>query len=195
MSDQIRVVDIFQDNFRLDPDTGAVVSADTALSVIFVSGIAYDRNAPGLGATTLFGINAGSSDSLVRIGGVDGVPSPNGGVVTPIGSLGVDTSVLVGFDIAAPEQGGRALAALFVSMVGTSNLYEINLSTGQATLIGTIGTGRPTVDSLAIAPAQLAKPVPTVSPLGLIATIVFLAGLGAVHLTRRRRRSAEAVRA
>jgi hypothetical protein len=46
----------------------AAMSAATALSATFVAGLAYDRNAPGLGATTLFGINAGASDVLSEVG-------------------------------------------------------------------------------------------------------------------------------
>lgn len=184
--DQIRVVSIFKDNFRLNPDTGAVAGADTALSVLFIAGLAYDRNAPGLGATTLFGINAGSSDALVLQGGVDGSPSPNGGVITPIGPLGVDTSVLVGFDIAPPAQGGTAFAALFVSASGNSEFYSIDLTTGQATLIGAIGTGTPSIRALAIAvPAPTAAPA--LSRQALIVAVLVLVAFGCAQLSRRKK--------
>jgi Domain of unknown function (DUF4394) len=182
--DQIRVTGIFMDNFRLDPDSGAVVAADTALAANFIAGAAYDRNASGLGATTLFGINA-SADTLVRIGGVDGNPSPNGGALTTIGSLGVDTSVLVGFDIASPAEGGTALAALYISGVQASRLFRINLATGEATLIGTIGSGTPTIHGLAIAPAFRGGAAPSVSRLGLVILVSLLVTVGIAGLSRR----------
>src|SRR5262249_17020304 len=98
--DRIRVVSTGRDNFRLNPDTGALV-VDVALSSGYqITAIAYDRSFFGASASTLFGIDF-LADKLVMIGGVDGVPSPNGGVVTEIGSMGVVTAVPAteGFDV------------------------------------------------------------------------------------------------
>lgn len=184
--DRIRVVSIFRDNFRLNPDTGAVAGADTALSANFVAGVAYDRNLPGGAATTLYGINS-SADGLVLQGGIDGMPSPNGGVITAIGPLGVDTSVLVGFDIAPPAQGGTAFAALFISASGGSQLFTIDLATGQATSIGPIGSGTLAIDALAVAPAATTG-APLASPAGLVAIGLLLAAAGAARAGRRRMR-------
>jgi hypothetical protein len=186
VSDQIRVVNIFQDNFRLNPDTGAVVSADTALSVIFISAIAYDRNAPGLGVTTLYGINSGASDALVTQGGIDGMPSPNGGVIMPIGSLGVDTTVTAALDIAPPSRGGTAYAALFIVAMGGSHLFTVDLTTGQATLVGPIGPGTLSIGALAVAPPAPAG-APAVSPWGLVVVLLGLGAFGWVRLSRRLR--------
>ncbi len=73
-----------------------------------VTGVAYTNSVAGATQTTLFGIDA-DRGILVRIGGPNGVPSPNGGQLTTIGSLGV-TSELVGFEISGLT--GVAYAAL-----------------------------------------------------------------------------------
>ena len=126
-------------NFRINPDTGALAGNDTPPSDDGVTGVAYDRNvAPSPGATTLFGIDTfgTNNDQLVRIGGVDGVPSPNGGQVTAIGPLGVNlTAQDAGFDI---SPSGTAYAS-FLPSPGVAGLYTVNLQTGQATLVESMG--------------------------------------------------------
>jgi hypothetical protein len=141
-ADVARLVDesSSQRNMRINPTTGAV-TPDTALNPASnVVAIAYDRNVPGTAATTLFGINyASNPDSLVRIGGVDGTPSPNGGQVTLVGSLGLNTSSnATAFDI---SPSGKAYAALQPNGSLASHLYTIDLGTGTATDVGQIGNG------------------------------------------------------
>src|SRR5262249_38998192 len=113
--DRIRVVADSRDNFRLNPDTGAVVGVDTALTAgAVITGAAYDRNyvASPQPATTLYGIDS-TTDQLVTIGGVNSVPSPNTGQVFVVGNLGFNTSSVVGFDIANGAE-GTAYALLTV---------------------------------------------------------------------------------
>ncbi len=137
--DRIRVVSDAEQNLRLHPDTGAVAGVDTTLAPSgSVVAMAYTNNFAGATLTTLFGIDS-ESDQLVRQGGVNGMPSPNAGAITPIGPLGVNTTELVGFDITAND--GQAFASLTVG--GGSSLYTINLATGAATLVGPIGGGAP----------------------------------------------------
>jgi hypothetical protein len=70
-------------------------------------------------------------------------------VVTTIGLLGVAPDAAdIGFDIATPT--GNAYAAFPTG--GTAELYSINLGTGAATLVGTLGPGTVAVRDLAIAP-------------------------------------------
>jgi hypothetical protein len=146
--DLIRVVSDAEQNIRLNPNTGAVAGLDTNLSPpCTIVGAAYDRNYSGTAATTLYVIDT-DANALERQGGVDGNPSPNGGVLTPIGALGVDAAGPVGFDIAAAS--GTAFAALDFAHV--TGLYTINLNTGAATLIGPIGSGAPGVTGLAVVP-------------------------------------------
>jgi hypothetical protein len=151
--DRIRVVNISDQNLRVNPDTGALVGTDTNLDNPAgseeVVGLAYNRNLPGYGLTTLYGIDY-SNSLLVMQGGLDGNPSPNGGLITPVGPLGhTPLNSSIGFDIA-----GTALA--FVSFLdsGTNrtDLFIVNLSTGAATLIGSIGTGSIPIRGLAVAP-------------------------------------------
>jgi hypothetical protein len=144
VADRLRVVTAAEQNLRLNPATAAVV-VDSALNPAgTVVAAAYDRNRLGAGATTLFGIDS-AADQLVQIGGSDGVPSANNGVVTSLGPLGVDTGPLAGFDIAP---GGQAYAALTVG--GTPGLYTVNLATGAVTLIGTIGNGALAMRDIAV---------------------------------------------
>ena len=153
--DRIRVVADSRDNFRLNPNTGAVAGADTALNSLtgtpVITGAAYDRNfvASPQPATTLFGIDA-NTDQLVTIGNVNGAPtSPNSGMVFVVGNLGFNaTTSNVGFDITNGVE-GTAYALLNVnSLLG---LFSVNLTMGAATPIGS-GIPFPLVD-IAVAPA------------------------------------------
>ncbi len=149
--DRIRVVNTSDQNFRLNPNDGSLAGVDTNLDDPTddeeVYAVAYDRSFDGTTATTLFGIDF-PNDKLVRIGGVDSAPSPNGGVVTPIGSLGFTANDRRGgFDIDAT---GTAFAALNDGAV--NSLYTINLATGAGTLVGTIGDGTKIITGFSVAP-------------------------------------------
>jgi len=155
--DRIRVTADSRDNFRLHPDTGAVAGVDFGLTPgAVVVGAAYDRNVATTPptATTLYAIDA-NTDQLVTIGGIDSAPSPNGGVVRPIGALGVNTSNEVGFDI-ANDAAGSAYASLTVD--GKPGFYTINLASGAATLVGNIGNGG-AIKNITVAPAGAPRPV------------------------------------
>ena len=158
----------------MHPDTGVLVATDTALNPSSsVTAVAYDRNDNNPAApTTLFGIDP-TTGQLVRIGSVDGAPSsPNSGVVTAIGLLGINAVGTNRFDIGLD---GIAYAGLSVGAPIPSSLYTINLSTGTATLVGQIGDGSDGIRGLAVA-----VPGPSGTLLALSA---------AVALLRRRRMS------
>ncbi len=141
--DRIRIVSDEDQNFRVNPNTGALAGSDNQLTAsASIAGSAYDRNAANSTVTTLFGIDAGDN-TLVRQGGVDGAPSPNGGAITTIGPLGFDTSGNLGFDI--ENVSGTAFAALTVS--GVAGLYTIDLGTGAATFVGALAPARLSGDS------------------------------------------------
>jgi hypothetical protein len=163
--DRIRVVTDADLNFRINPTTGAVVDGDGVTpgtqpdtALIYdsadanaeknpaVTAVAYDRNFQGATLTTLFGIDS-TRNTLVRIGGVDGTPSPNLGILTTVGSLGVNPGARVGFDIAAD---GTAYGALQVG--SKTSLYTIDLISGDAASIGKIGNGRHRIDAIATIP-------------------------------------------
>ena len=142
--DRLRVVSDADQNLRINVDNGTA-TVDTTLAYATgdpnagqnpnVVGVAYTNNFAGAATVTLYGIDS-NLDTLVRQGSATGSPvSPNTGQLFTIGPLGVNTTDVVGFDIANPS--GVAFAALAVG--GTSQLYTINLTTGAATLLGSIG--------------------------------------------------------
>ncbi len=156
--DKIRVITDKGENFRIDPTTGVREAGDTTLSdpSLQLVGAAYTNNRqPTPAATTLYDIGvAGANDVLVRQGGVDGPPSPNGGVVTVIGQTGFDSGLKLSFDIAPstvdePEAG--AFAVFQPATAGATNgteIWAVNLERtnngnipGRAARLGVVGDG------------------------------------------------------
>jgi hypothetical protein len=146
--DRIRVVSNTGQNLRINPNDGTLAATDTAITPAgnTMTGLAYSNNVSGAAVTTLYAIDT-TLGQLSTIGGINGVPSPNGGVVTHLGSLGLGTGLdlRVGFDISGLD--GVAYATILTG--GTDKLYTINLTTGAATLVGTIGNGTTIYSSLA----------------------------------------------
>lgn len=127
--DRIRIVTNQGQDLRLNPETGAVVSIDGAINGVpgaSISGVAYTNNRSGVTTTTLYDIDP-VTDKLYRQN------PPNNGTLEAVGSLGIDAAGLSNFDI-APD--GSAIASIITA--GGQGLYEINLTTGQATLIGNL---------------------------------------------------------
>jgi hypothetical protein len=102
-------------------------------------------------------------------GGIDGAPSPNGGIVTDLGPLGFTLHATNdgGFDIAPGPGPQQAFAALTDAVDSLTRLYTINLSTAvtatayttgfesATAAVGLIGNGLTEVRSLAIAPRSI----------------------------------------
>src|SRR5262245_31960546 len=180
--DIIRVVANNRDNFRLNPNTGAVAAADIALNpgTPVIVGAAYTNNFAGATSTTLYAI-ATSTGAPVCIGGNPAPPgmSPNGGVVTFVGPLGViPSSNEVGFEI---SPSGIAFAALQVG--GVSSLYTINLSTGAVTLVGGFSGGTVIRDITSF--SDVVTPIPALSPLAQALIVVVIGVSGLLFLRRR----------
>ena len=161
-------------NVRLNPDDGTLAATDTPITPagVTLTGLAYDRNGAGGTATTLFAIDA-TNGVLTTVGSVNGSPnSPNGGVAGPaVGSLGLGTGLdpRLGFDISGLNN-ANPFATILTG--GTDKLYAINLGTGAATLVGTIGNGTTVYSGLTNAvaapePASLAT-AGAVALLGLL---------------------------
>ncbi len=88
-------------------------------------------------ATTLYDIDT-MLDQVV-------IQSPaNAGLLAPTGKLTVDASQWAGFDIYMQGTGNRGLAVL--NITGRSRLYDIGLTTGKATRLGSLPIGTQVVD-------------------------------------------------
>lgn len=187
VADRIRTTTNADESRRYNPNDGTLVSTDTALAYApgdpnvganpLISQVAYTNNVAGALVTTLYGIDA-TLDILVRIGGVDGSPSPNGGLLTTIGSLGIDISDFGGFDI----DGATGTAYLVSRVNSVSNLYTINLNTGAATLVGAVGSGTPNYNGLSVLPSA-----PTNGDVPEPSTFALTLGAAALLYFKRRR--------
>jgi len=167
-ADRIRVVGERGQSLRLHPDTGALVDGDPAREGVqpdgalhYARGDAHAGRAPQLLAaaytynknddrlSTNFAIDGGLG-MLVMQGSREGatpVVSPNTGRLATIGPLGTGPLQDAAFDIA--DLDNSALAALRVGE--RTRLYVVDLGSGRATLLGTIGDGQ-ALSGLAIEP-------------------------------------------
>jgi len=126
--DRLRLIDDTDQNLRINP-VSAVALTDTTIGGGFdIVGSAYTNSFAGAVSTVLYGLDA-AGDQLVRS------TNPNGGVYVSIGPLGLALSPTdrIGFDIS-----GATKAAYF--NVG-SQFYTVNLASGGATLVGSLGSG------------------------------------------------------
>jgi hypothetical protein len=125
-------------NYRFNPNSGARVAIDGDLdysmgdpndaAVPNVVGAAYTNNFDGTTSTQLYDIDSDLNILALQT-------NPNGGALSTVGALGVDTTENVGFDI---EQGTNvAYASLTPTGATGSSFYRVNLMTGAATLTNT----------------------------------------------------------
>jgi hypothetical protein len=152
--DRLRVVSDTGQNLRINVDSGAVIT-DGPLNVggttrTGVVEAGYTNDFAATCRTTLFYIDA-SADKLLT------TTDPNNGVVTEVGSLGVDASVASGFEISTASDGTNTATVAF-QVGGAENIYTVNLTTGTATLNGAVSglQANETLLGLALAPASTA---------------------------------------
>jgi hypothetical protein len=147
--DRIRVTTDTGLNFRLNPNNGTLAGLDTATAAA-IDGAAYTNNQLNNGnITTLYTLDSNTDVLNIQF-------PPNGGVQNLVGPTGVDFSAVNGFDIPAginapannSPASGFGFALLTVS--GVTGLYDINLSTGAATLAGNFLNGTTPANGLAI---------------------------------------------
>jgi Domain of unknown function (DUF4394) len=161
-ADRIRVVNDAGLNLRLHPDTGAAVDSDPNTPGIQPDGaLAYaagDTNAgkpPQIVAagytynkqdekiTTNYAIDRGLG-VLVMQGSKEGttpVVSPNTGQLRTVGALGLGALTDASFDIA--DVSNAAIAAVRTADQPRTRLVLVDLNTGRAQIIGTVGDGAP----------------------------------------------------
>jgi len=126
--DRLRLIDDTDQNLRTNPSNGVTLT-DTPIGGGFdIVGSAYTNSFSGATTTVLYGLDA-AGDQLLRS------TNPNGGVYVAIGPLGVALGATdrIGFDIS-----GLTTTAYF--NVG-SQFYTVNLASGSATLVGSLGSG------------------------------------------------------
>jgi len=163
--DAIRLVTSDGDDYRFSPNNGNLLGTDTDLAYApgdpnagdtpQVTGAAYTNSKDGTGAmgTTLYDIDS-NNDRLVTQGSPNATPvSPNTGQLFTVGSLDVDTTGNVGFDI-APASGEAYAAFELAGSTGSSSLYDVNPSTGGADEVGEIGGGK-VLEGLSVVPASV----------------------------------------
>lgn len=177
--DRIRLVSSTGQNLRLNPITGQIAATDGRLAYADgdanagrrpnIVGAAYVENFDGTTRTTLYNIDSDLDILTIQ-------NPPNDGKQVTVGSLGDNFSSLVGFDILT--MGERNMAYASLTRVGDfrSGFYQIDLATGQASLIGAIGGNIEGVRDIAT------QPVPEPATLAALA-------IGAGLALRRRRRS------
>lgn len=142
-ADQLRAFNGNGKNLRVMLDTG-VTTSDTALSATALSpasagvtAISYTNGFAGTAANTLYLIDT-ANDRLLT------TPAPggaSGGVLANIGSLQIqgDVQAVAGLEINAVNNMAFAALQVGTNAGNSSDLYNINLTTGAATRVGTIG--------------------------------------------------------
>ncbi len=174
-SGSLRLTSNARENWVINVATGTV-TVQTALPVgARVVASAYTNNDVNPAtATVLYGIDS-STDSLYKQN------PPASGAQELVGSLGVDTSGVAGFDISAS---GVGYAALTDADTGQSTLYRIALSGpgNLATSLGAFGlAGNTAAVGSIIGLTALTPAVPEPSSIALV-----LAGLALVPLMKKR---------
>lgn len=158
--DRIRAVSDQGLNLRLHPDTGSMIDFDPAAAGVQadpdlryaegdmqhghapqVVAAAYTYNLKNDKRTTNYAIDRRLGTLVMQGSKEGGEPpeSPNLGVLRTVGELGTGPLADAAFDIA--DVGNTPLAALRTEADSRTRLYRINLDTGKATLLGTLGKG------------------------------------------------------
>ena len=133
VADRLRLVANNGQNFRVNVDTGVVV-ADTPLNYnpaqdLGITGAAYANSRPGVTTTKLYDLDYDADTLVIQ-------NPPNDGVLTTVGPLGFNLPPVAGFDIVTNSNGEDA-----GFIVSGKSLYSVDLSTGNAALMGKLREG------------------------------------------------------
>lgn len=169
-ADRIRVVNDIGLNLRVHPDTGAAVDTnpnligtqpDADLSYatgdanagrsprVVAAAYTYNKQDDKLTTNYAIDIRLGVLATQGSVEGTTPVVSPNTGQLRTVGSLGLGALADASFDIA--DVSGAAFAALRTHADARTRLYLVDLKTGRAQNLGTVGDGSAVV-GIAIEP-------------------------------------------
>lgn len=182
VADRIRVVCGNNANLRVNPDTGQVVGNDGNTAYVAgdvnqgrtpnLVGSLYTNNRSGATTTALYHIDV-ARNSLVR------QEPPNSGNLMTVGLLtgSALTNAALGFDYSSTTN----TAYLAYTFETNSFLYTVNLDTGAATFVGSIGTANINVGGIA---AETAGPTAaTVSASGRVVKAKGAGGISNASVT------------
>lgn len=159
VTDEFRVTSDTGQNITINPTTGTVDSVDPPLA--YVAGDPSAARTPDVVVTatscnceappTIYGIDL-SAGTLVTLGSVTGSPdTAESSTLFTIGTLGFGSGLTGTATLALPDKATFAYATL--GSGSTTGLYQIQLSSGAASLVGSV-TGVNTVVSLAVLPTE-----------------------------------------
>lgn len=151
--DRARIITDSAQNIVLNPNTGTVsaatnvfygvgdVNENTSPSII---DNAYTQSFAGSTSTKQYAIDYGI-DALVTV-------ANNAGTMLTVGPLGVNTDIYTGFDVYTTPGGVDIAYAILAGPGGAPSFYTIDLTSGAATLVGSLGFGNQ-VYGLAVIPS------------------------------------------
>lgn len=143
-TDQLRVLSDTEQNVVINPNTGAIQTPSTYWPAGNVVGAAY--------ASPFI---PGPANALYTIDSVTGTlgrmtDAGANGPVTTIGSLGLGTNLNANIGLDYSVNAGT-LYAIITNAANSTRLYSVNLDTGAATSLGTVGPGTAPFRSVATA--------------------------------------------
>lgn len=155
--DRLRVETSNNKNFRLNPITGLLAATDMDLN--FAAGDANNGKNPNIGSVAYTNARIGATSTTLfayddSLNALCTQAPPNNGTLNTIGNSGIvqsTTTLTSDLDIYYNPMTTSDNAYLAADISGNDNLYSVNLTTGQATLIGKIGFGA-SIKDIAIKP-------------------------------------------
>lgn len=150
--DRLRIVNDFDQNFRIIPNDGSLAAMDGSLAFKTsppadrnaginpnVAGAAYTNSFAGAPTTTLFDIDYSLNILATQAPPNDGTLNTVGTLIDEATGTTLDVTQKLGFDIYRCDP----IGLISVTLVGdsVSRLYRINLSTASVVQVGAIGGG------------------------------------------------------
>nr|WP_315495027.1 DUF4394 domain-containing protein [uncultured Rhodoferax sp.] len=151
VADRVRVASNSGQNLRLHPETGALAATDPAPAYaagdkragikpeLVAAGYTYNKTDEKLTTNYAIDRNGGYLVTQGSLEGVQPVVSFNTGLLFSVGALGIADITDANLDIA--DVTGAAFVTVTTQTQTASRLYTLDLKTGKATLLGTVGDG------------------------------------------------------